>query len=207
MIGIIDYEAGNSHSVKNACDKIGVNSKYIVSSEDFSDVTGIILPGVGSSKATMESLKKLDIISALEEYVLKRKVPFLGICVGLQILFEHSEEDDVDCLGWLKGQVVKYDNTKVKVPQIGWNKLICKKNSAFLNGIDKSPYFYFVNSYYAQPANEEDIISTADYNGEFCAMIQHDNIYASQCHIEKSGEIGLQILKNFCEEVVVNANK
>ena len=99
MIGIINYKAGNSHSVVNACKKIGIDCKYISTAEDFTDVSAIILPGVGSAKATMNSLQELNIISKLEEYVLGKKIPFLGICVGLQVLFEHSEEDDTDCLG------------------------------------------------------------------------------------------------------------
>lgn len=199
MIGIVDYKAGNSHSVFNACVRIGVPCKYIRNAEDFKDVTGIILPGVGSAGATMDSLHEIGIVEELEKQVLENKVPFLGICVGLQILFEHSEEGDVDCLGWLKGQVVGFDRNKVRVPQIGWNELVFKKESPMIKGLGEHPYFYFVNSYHALPANPEDLLAVADYDGEFTAMIQHENIYASQCHIEKSGEIGLKVLKQFCE--------
>lgn len=199
MIGIVDYKAGNSHSVFNACVRIGVPCKYIRNAEDFKDVTGIILPGVGSAGATMDSLHEIGIVEELEKQVLENKVPFLGICVGLQILFEHSEEGDVDCLGWLKGQVVGFDRNKVRVPQIGWNELVFKKESPIIKGLGEHPYFYFVNSYHALPANPEDLLAVADYDGEFTAMIQHENIYASQCHIEKSGEIGLKVLKQFCE--------
>ena len=147
----------------------------------------------------MDSLHEIGIVEELEKQVLENKVPFLGICVGLQILFEHSEEGDVDCLGWLKGQVVGFDRNKVRVPQIGWNELVFKKESPMIKGLGEHPYFYFVNSYHALPANPEDLLAVADYNGEFTAMIQHENIYASQCHIEKSGEIGLKVLKQFCE--------
>ena len=206
MIGIINYKAGNSHSVMNACEKIGVECKYINRKEDLADVSAIILPGVGSAKATMDSLRELDIIPRLEELVLKNKLPFLGICVGLQILFEHSEEDDVDCLGWIKGNVVKFNNNKVRVPQIGWNKLNWKKNDIFIKGLNVNEFFYFVNSYYAKPVNEEDLLAVADYDVEFCAMIKHENIYASQCHIEKSGMVGLKVLKNFCEEAEKNVS-
>lgn len=207
MIGIINYRAGNSHSVKNACEKIGAKCKYISSNEDFSDVSAIILPGVGSAKATLDSLNELDIISELEKCVLENKIPFLGICVGLQILFEHSEEDDVDCFGWIKGNVVKFDNAKVRVPQIGWNRLSWKKEDAFIKGLSDNEYFYFVNSYYAKPSNKDDILAVANYDGDFCAMIKHENIYASQCHIEKSGSVGLKVLKNFCEEATINVSK
>ena len=111
----------------------------------------------------------------------------------MQILFEYSEEDDVDCFGWIKGNVVKFDSTKVRVPQIGWNKLQWKKNDVLLEGLGADEYFYFVNSYYAKPANEQDLLAVADYNGEFCAMIKQTNINVSQCHIEKAD---LQALNN-----------
>lgn len=199
MIGIINYKAGNSQSVYNACKKIQVPCKYINSKDDFEGIDAVILPGVGSAAATMESLQELNLIEPLEEFVLKNKNPFLGICVGLQILFEHSEEGDVDCLGWLKGKVVKFDNKKVRVPQIGWNKLKFLKEDELVNNLKEAAYLYFVNSYHAIPQNREDILAAADYGEEFVAMIQHDNIYASQCHIEKSGEMGLSILKRFCD--------
>lgn len=207
MIGIVNYKAGNSHSVMNACEKIGIECKYISAKKDFADTSAIILPGVGSARATMDSLEELNIIPELEKCVLKKKVPFLGICVGMQILFEHNEEDDIDCLGWIKGNVVKFNNTKVRVPQIGWNKLSWKRDDTFIKGLNANEYFYFVNSYYVKPANDDDLLAVADYDGEFCAMIKHDNIYASQCHIEKSGPVGLIVLKNFCEEAVKNVSK
>lgn len=198
MIGIIDYKAGNSHSVLNACNNLNINCRLISKADEFSDITKIILPGVGSAKATMDSLKELDIIDILEECVLKRGIPFMGICVGLQILFEHSEEGDAKCLGWLKGKVVKFDKSKVRVPQIGWNKLDWKKDSVLTDNLDKeNAYLYFVNSYHAVPENQEDILAVSFYGQEFTAMISHDNIYASQCHIEKSGPVGLRILNNF----------
>ncbi|MBR2693074.1 MAG: imidazole glycerol phosphate synthase subunit HisH [Thermoguttaceae bacterium] len=199
MIGIINYKAGNSHSVKNACEKIGVECKYVGGPDDFDGVSAIVLPGVGSAKATLDSLDEIGVLPRLEELVLRRRVPFLGICVGLQILFEHSEEDDADCLGWIKGNVVKFDEKNVRVPQIGWNRLVRKRRDPFLAGLGESAYFYFVNSYYAKPADESDLLAVADYDGEFCAMIRRGNIYASQCHIEKSGPVGLTVLKNFCE--------
>jgi len=206
MIGIINYKAGNSHSVMNACEKIQVPCRYISSKEDFDGVTGIILPGVGSAKATMESLQELGIIEELEKLVFEKKIPFLGICVGLQILFEHSEEDDVDCLGWIKGKVVRFDSSKVRVPQIGWNKLTIKEDP-FYEGVEADPYMYFVNSYYAVPEDSDNLLATADYDGEFCAMIHQENIYASQCHIEKSGPVGLQMLSNYCRMEAGNVSK
>jgi glutamine amidotransferase len=120
----------------------------------------------------------------------------MGICVGLQILFEHSEEENTNCLGWLKGQVVKFDKTKVRVPQMGWNQVRFVKNTSFSDN-KETGFFYFVNSYYAKPEDESDLWGLADYNSTFTAAIQKGNIYATQFHIEKSGEAGLALLKGF----------
>lgn len=199
MIGIIDYKAGNSHSVYNACKYLGMKCRYIKSAEDFSNVTKIILPGVGSSKATMDSLEEMGLIAPLEQAVLKNKIPFLGICVGLQVLFEYSEEGENKCLGWLKGCVKKFDISKVRVPQIGWNKLIIKQSHQLVNHLQDESYLYFVNSYHAVPDNPDDILATSYYGDEFVAIVKHDNIIATQCHIEKSGPVGLSILKKFNE--------
>ena len=154
MIGIINYKAGNSHSVMNACEKIGVECKYIGGPDDFAGVSAVILPGVGSAKATLDSLREIGVMPKLEELVLKEKIPFLGICVGLQILFEHSEEDDTDCLGWMPGTVVKFNEKNVRVPQIGWNRLSWKRDDPLLRGLNETEFFYFVNSYYAKPADD-----------------------------------------------------
>lgn len=199
MIGIIDYKAGNSHSVYNACKKLEIACKYVKSPEDFQSVTSIILPGVGSSKATMDSLKEMKLITPLEKAVMQDKTPFLGICVGLQVLFEYSEEGENECLGWLKGRVIKFDPKQVRVPQIGWNKIIVKQEHHAVNCLQDESYLYFVNSYHAVPDNQEDILATAIYGEEFVAMVKHKNILATQCHIEKSGPVGLAILKKFDE--------
>ncbi|MDR0290614.1 MAG: imidazole glycerol phosphate synthase subunit HisH, partial [Treponema sp.] len=119
MIKIIDYKAGNAPSVFHAATHLGYESGFARRPQDLADATHIILPGVGSAKATMDSLREMELVQTLEDAVLRKKVFFLGICVGLQILFEHSEEDDVDCLGWLKGRVAKFDVSKVRVPQMG----------------------------------------------------------------------------------------
>ena len=194
MIKIIDYKAGNAPSVMHAVSHLGYDADFARRPQDIADATHIILPGVGSAKATMKSLHKMNMIEVLEDAVLRQKVLFLGICVGMQILFEHSEEDDADCLGWLKGRVIKFDVTKVRVPQMGWNRVGFVKNSP-CNARDD--FFYFVNSYYARPENETDVWGTANYNGPFAAAVCRDNIYATQFHVEKSGEAGLALLNNF----------
>jgi glutamine amidotransferase len=194
MIKIIDYKAGNAPSVMHAVTRLGCEAVFARSPQDILNASHIILPGVGSARATMESLNEMDLIETLEDMVLQKKVLFLGICVGLQILFEHSEEEDAKCLGWLKGQVVKFDTSKVRVPQMGWNRVQFVKNTPCGSQED---FFYFVNSYHAMPEDESDLWGTADYNGSFTAAVCRDNIYATQFHVEKSGEAGLAVLNNF----------
>jgi len=194
MIKVIDYKAGNAPSVMHAITSLGYNAEFARQGNELTDATHILLPGVGSAGATMDSLRELNIIGALEEAVLKKKTFFLGICVGMQLLFQHSEEDNADCLGWLKGKVVRFDASKVRVPQMGWNKVIFSESP--VSGA-KEGYFYFVNSYYAKPENKEDLWGTADYNGQFAAAVHRDNIYASQFHVEKSGKAGLAVLNGF----------
>jgi glutamine amidotransferase len=189
-IAIIDYKAGNAPSVKHAVNHLGHSASFARSAQCLAGATHIILPGVGSAKATMDSLREMEIITALENAVLRRKVNFLGICVGLQILFEHSEEEDTACLGWLKGKVVKFGEG-LRVPQMGWNQVTLPEGNE---------YFYFVNSYYAVPQNEADIWGTANYGGVFTAAVRRESICATQFHIEKSGEAGLSLLSGFLQK-------
>jgi glutamine amidotransferase len=193
-IKIIDYKAGNAPSVLHAVSRLGHKAVFAHTPEDFAGATHIILPGVGSAKATMESLFALGILGELEDAVLRRGVLFLGICVGLQILFEHSEEGDTDCLGWLKGRVVRFDASKLRVPQMGWNGVRFLKNTPCKTC---DGFFYFVNSYYAKPGDESDLWGQADYGGVFTAAVCRNNIYATQFHVEKSGEAGLALLNSF----------
>ena len=194
MIKIIDYKAGNAPSVLHAITRLEYAAELARTPEDITDATHIILPGVGSAKATMQSLCETGIADALEKAVLHRKAWFFGICVGMQILFEHSEEGNTDCLGWLSGSVVRFDTSKVRVPQMGWNQVRFVKSMPVCT---QSDYFYFVNSYYAKPKDESDIWGISDYNGSFTAAVCRDNIYATQFHVEKSGEAGLAVLNGF----------
>jgi glutamine amidotransferase len=194
MIKVIDYKAGNAPSVMHAITSLGHNAEFARHGDALTDATHILLPGVGSAGATMDSLRELNIIGALEDAVLKKKNFFLGICVGMQILFQHSEEDDADCLGWLKGKVIKFNASKVRVPQMGWNKVSFTESP--INNA-KEGYFYFVNSFYAKPENKEDLWGQADYNGQFAAAVHRDNVFATQFHVEKSGKAGLAVLNGF----------
>ena len=195
MIKIVDYKAGNAPSVMNAVLRLGYEADFARAPQDIAGATHIILPGVGSAKATMESLRETDMLNALRIAVLQKKVYYLGICVGMQILFEHSQEENADCLGWLKGQVLKFDVSKARVPQMGWNLVHFEKNTITYCG--QNDFFYFVNSYYARPENPSDLWGAADYAAPFAAAVCRDNIYATQFHVEKSGEAGLALLDGF----------
>jgi len=199
MISIIDYKAGNAPSVAHAVSHLGYDASLVRTRQDLEISTHIILPGVGSAKATMNSLHELDLIKTLEDMVLRKKVYFLGICVGMQVLFQHSEEENASCLGWLSGNVVKYNASEVRVPQMGWNKVRFVKETPI--GISDD-YFYFVNSYYAVPENDLDVWAVADYNDPFTAAVSKSNIFAAQFHVEKSGKAGLALLDSYLSMTV-----
>ena len=194
MTAIIDYKAGNAPSVMHAVKHLEFDAIYAHSVQEIEKATHIILPGVASARATMDSLRELDLIGVLEEKVLRQETFFLGICVGMQILFEHSEEEDTDCLGWLGGNVVKFDVSKTRVPQMGWNKVAFVKNTP-VNSHEE--HYYFVNSFHARPADKNDVWGTANYPDQFTAAVSRENIYATQFHAEKSGKAGLALLSGF----------
>lgn len=190
MIAIIDYGAGNLKSVKNALDYLNVDSIITDEPEDILKSDRLILPGDCSFGYMMENLKKKGLISPIKNFI-KSEKPFLGICLGLQGLFEESEESPkVKGLSIFKGKVVKF--RKGKVPQIGWNKIFPKQNSIF-----KEDFMYFVNSYYIVPKDNSIIAATTDYNGSFVSAIKSNNITAMQFHPEKSGKVGIELLKRW----------
>ena len=195
MIKIIDYKAGNAPSVLHAVERLGYQAEFAAKPEDLANATGIILPGVGSAGATMKSLQESGMADALTEYAVNKKIPFLGVCVGMQILFEHSEEDDAVCFGWLKGCVKKFDSSVVRVPQMGWNQVRFVNETPL---VANDGHFYFVNSYYAKPKDPSDIWGIANYGEDFTAAVRRGNIYGTQFHIEKSGEAGLRLLRMLC---------
>lgn len=187
-ITIIDYGASNLKSVSNALKKIG--APYTISDNPaiIKKAKKVILPGVGSAGAAMSELRKKGLI----EVIRNLKTLFLGICLGMQLLFEWSEEGQTDCLGIIKGKVKKFDDKKVKVPQVGWNKV-----NSILNDIPDGAYFYFVHSYYCAPKSQKVIMAATDYGEEFASVVNFKNFWGVQFHPEKSGEIGLKMLKNF----------
>lgn len=192
MIGIIDYGAGNLLSVQNALNYLEYESKYIREASDFDGIDKLILPGVGSFGSCMENIRSQKIEQPILDYI-QNGEPFLGICIGLQLLFEESEESpDVPGMGVFDGYVRRF--TTGKVPQIGWNKIKPNDNSLFEPG-----YVYFVNSYYVDPDDTSIISAIANYHIEFTAAVQRDNVTATQFHPEKSGKTGMNFLKRWLQ--------
>ncbi|MFH2027797.1 MAG: imidazole glycerol phosphate synthase subunit HisH [Nanoarchaeota archaeon] len=196
MIAIIDYGAGNLASVKNALDKLGVKSKITDKASDIMAADKVIFPGVGSFGDVMNALKERKLIDAIKKVIDSK--PFLGICLGMQVLFEESEESaGVKGLSVFKGKVRRFKSKTLKIPQIGWNSINIKKKESVLDGVKDGSYFYFVHSYYIDPSDKDMILTTTDYGVEFVSSIAKDNVIGMQFHPERSGEIGLKILENF----------
>jgi imidazole glycerol-phosphate synthase subunit HisH len=193
MIAIIDYGMGNLYSIKNAFEKTGADVKIVTDSKGFKDADGIVIPGVGAFDSAMKKIAPLkeDIFE-----VVKSGTPFMGICLGMQVLFDKSEEGKTKGLGILSGNVVKLPKT-VLSPQIGWNELQIKKNTPLLDGISDGDYFYFVHSYYCAPKDKQVIAATVEYGTDVTAIVVEDNVCGLQFHPEKSGPKGLAILENF----------
>jgi len=202
MIAIVDYRAGNLASVKRALEHLGHLSEITDRAERIRSAERVILPGVGAAGATMENLRALGLDEVLKRDVAAAGKPFLGICIGIQVLLDRSEEDDAGCLGIIKGRVVRYprsvDGRPLKVPQIGWNRVHQARPHPIFAGVPDNTHFYFVNSYYPVPGDRDAVIATSDYGVEFCAAIARGNVIATQFHLEKSGAAGLRMLDNFC---------
>ncbi len=199
MLAVIDYGAGNLRSVLHALDHLEVDDVTLVQSGDQLDgADKIILPGVGAFGAGMAQLHKQGIVEPLKE-AMAAGTPYFGICLGMQFLFEESDEMGVhQGLGVLPGKVRRFPKDHAfKVPHMGWNQLDPQKDSPLLEGIMSGDYAYFVHSYYCEPANPDDVILSADYGMPFTVGVQHANIYGVQFHPEKSQRVGLQLLTNF----------
>lgn len=196
MIGIVDYGRGNLRSVEKALEKVGFEATIMTSPEELSGVDGLILPGVGAFADAMEALNSGGWTQPLIQFARSGR-PFLGICLGMQVLFEVGEEHGEHAgLGLLAGRVVKFPPGG-KIPHMGWNSLSLEQPSHLLEGIPNDSYFYFVHSYYAQPSEKRDIIASTDYGIVFPAVVGKDNVWGAQFHPEKSSPWGLQLLTNF----------
>ncbi len=196
MIVIIDYGMGNLRSVEKALEKVGAEVKVSRDPEDLRKADRMVLPGVGAFGDAMSNLEKRGLIDVLKEEVAAGK-PFLGICLGLDLLFEESDEHGLHAgLGLLPGRVELLP-TGLKIPQIGWNQVSVRKQSRLLEGIPDGTSFYFVHSYAVVPSEESDILCTTEYGCTFVSAVERGNIAAFQFHPEKSSSLGLQILRNF----------
>ena len=202
MIAIIDYGAGNIQSVNKALKHIGCDTVVTKDKDIIMRAEGAVLPGVGSFGDTMNTMTQYGIKNTVLDYTKSGK-PFLGICLGLQLLFPASEESpEASGLGIFDGTITKIPSGKgLKIPHIGWNSLDIKKNSGIFKGIEGNPYVYFVHSYYLNASDKSIVSAQTDYGVSIDASIEKDNVFATQFHPEKSGEIGLKILKNFADIV------
>ncbi|MDN5125913.1 imidazole glycerol phosphate synthase subunit HisH [Aliarcobacter butzleri] len=202
MIGIIDYGVGNIKAFANIYKNLNIPFKIVKDISEFENITKLILPGVGSFDHAMISLQNSGMREKLDELVLEKKIPVIGICVGMQMLAKSSEEGTLNGLGWIDGIVKKFDKSKIKntpLPHMGWNNLKIEKKNKIFDNLEENPRYYFLHSYYFECENKEDVIATATYGEKFDCMINHKNIYGIQCHPEKSHHNGMQLLKNFGE--------
>ena len=199
MIVVIDYKAGNLYNVGNALKYLKADFTVSGDPDVVSQAERVILPGVGSARAAMDSLAEQGLVAVLQGL----RVPFLGICLGLQLLFEVSEEDNTPCLGLLPGTVRRFDNSHIKVPHICWHQVSgmdvsSQPPSILLEGIPAESFFYFVHSYFV-PVESPFTLGKTDYGDWFGSVVARENFYGVQFHPERSGEIGLKMLQNFLE--------
>jgi glutamine amidotransferase len=196
MIAIVDYGMGNLRSVEKGFLKIGVDARVVSDSKSVDDARAIVLPGVGAFRDCMRNLKEMSLTESVARSIQKGK-PYLGICLGLQVLFTESEEFGVhNGFDILKGKVVRF-RSKLKIPHMGWNNVKILKRPPIFDGIPDGSFFYFVHSFYVVPDDVNTVATTTEYSINFTSMVWKENIFATQFHPEKSQETGLKILKNF----------
>ncbi|MBI4788689.1 MAG: imidazole glycerol phosphate synthase subunit HisH [Chloroflexi bacterium] len=196
MIAIVDYGMGNLRSVQKALEKVGAEARVIASPRELAGARGIVLPGVGAFGQAMDNLRAAGWVEPLRD-ACSGGVPFIGICLGMQLLFESSEEMGQHTgLGILAGGVKRF-NGDLKVPQMGWNQIRLKQSSALLGGVADGSYAFFVHSYYCAPRDPSIVLATTDYGIEFASVVGRANVFGAQFHPEKSQSIGLKMLDNF----------
>ena len=198
-LAIIDYGAGNLRSIQKALEKVAAENRMDLAMEVTADpevvrsATAVVLPGVGAAGPTMRRLEDAGLVDPIREAALDR--PFLGVCLGMQLLYSHHEEGDVPGLGVLSGRVSRLPGG-VKIPHMGWNVLLTRPHTMF-EGLPERPYFYYVHSYYCEPENSNATVGVTEYGVSFCAALARGNLWATQFHPEKSGDAGLRLLSNF----------
>jgi len=201
MIGILNYGLGNIKAISNIFNRLNINNIFINEKKDLSKINKIILPGVGTFDEAIYLLEKKNFTDSLNDYVLNKAIPIFGICVGMQIMSNSSEEGDKNGFGWIPGKIIKFKNSKnlktYRMPHMGWNDVMIKENKLFKD--IANPEFYFLHSYYYELENPNYLIGSTKYFCEFASVINKDNIFATQFHPEKSHQSGIQLLKNFAE--------
>lgn len=203
MITVVEYGSGNLASIQNMLKKVGVSSVLGSTPEDIESAERLLLPGVGAFDACAFRLRSSGLIPALQKAVLEKRKPVLGICVGMQLLLDKSEEGNESGLGWIPGRVERFKQAALppgcKVPHMGWTEVDAATDCFLLQEMHDQPRFYFVHSYHAVPESEQHILMTAEYGYRFAAAIQKDNIVGVQFHPEKSHRFGMQLFKNFMD--------
>ena len=197
MIAIVDYGAGNIFSVKNAMDYLGLPAELTAKPEDIRNADGIILPGVGAFPWAMNMLSQSGLVDVIKEEAVKK--PFLGICLGMQLIFSKGYEfEETSGLGLIDGEVKLMTPKNLSIPHIGWNKLEINRECPLLNGLGDDEYVYFVHSYAAE-CSDENVVAYCEYGNKVTALVHKGTVYGAQFHPEKSGKTGLKILRNFAE--------
>lgn len=202
MISIIDYGVGNIQAIVNIYKSLHIPVKAVKDKDGFESTEKLILPGVGSFDHAMCEFEKSGMKNVVEEMVIQRKIPILGICVGMQMLADRSDEGIKSGLGWISGQVKSFATMNLPnlpMPHMGWNDVIPEPNSKLFSGIENDSKFYFLHSYFFECANREDSIATAFYGNNFSCTVNREHIYGAQFHPEKSHRYGISLLKNFAE--------
>lgn len=203
MIVIVDYKMGNLGSILNMLKKIGAPATISSRSEDVAAADRLILPGVGAFDAGMSSLRESGLMEVIHRKAFQDKIPVLGICLGMQMLFARSEEGSLSGLGWIEGEIVRFrfhgDLTAPRIPHMGWNTVAVRREDSLFRGMERNPAFYFVHSYHAVCRREEDVLARAHYGFDFVVAVQRGNIFGTQFHPEKSHRYGLNLLRNFAE--------
>lgn len=201
-VTIVDYGAGNLNSVKRSLALLGLSSIVSSNPSDISGAEKIILPGVGHFGKAMANLRRLNLLDPLNQAVLVDRKPILGICLGMELMAEKSEEGNVDGLGWFEADIIQFkvsDTRRFKVPHMGWNKISIKKNSLLMRNVPELSEFYFVHSFHLKIRDYADMLNETEYEDKFPSAIEKGNIFGVQYHPEKSHDAGLQLLKNFIE--------
>jgi len=203
MITIIDYGLGNIQAILNIYKRLGISVKVASTKEDLADAQRIILPGVGSFDWAMMRLTQSGMLDNLERLVVMRERPVLGICVGMQMMAERSDEGDAKGLGWIDAEVKKFDEEsfvqQTHLPHMGWNDVCPRETGGLFAGLEEGAMFYFLHSYYFEPRDSNDVLAITDYNGMYASSVRHGNVFGVQFHPEKSHQWGIQLLKNFAE--------